>query len=106
MYKYFVVGALLLVSTEAVAEPYIEYKNELPFKGEKSQDVTQHLRLGYQFDNKMYLEAGPMTDGYGFETGYKFKMDNLIIKGKFEGADSDERDYIKSKLETEIRYTF
>jgi len=44
MYKYFVVGALLLVSTEAVAEPYIEYKNELPFKGEKSQDVTQHLR--------------------------------------------------------------
>jgi len=33
-------------------------------------------------------------------------MDNLIIKGKFEGADSDERDYIKSKLETEIRYTF
>ena len=74
--------------------------------GKKSQDVTQHLRLGYKFDNKMYLEAGPMTDGYSFETGYKFKMDNLVIKGKFEGADSDKRDYIKSQLETEIRYTF
>ena len=106
MYKYFVVGALLLVSTEAVAEPYVEYKNELPFKGEKSQDVAHHLRLGYQFDNKMYFEAGPMTDGYSFETGYGVKMGNLVIKGKFEGADSDERDYIKSKLETEIRYTF
>ena len=106
MYRYMTVAALLLVSTEAVAAPYIEYKNELPFKGEKSQDVTQHLRLGYQFDNNIYLEAGPMTDGYGFETGYKFRMDNLVIKGKFEGADSDERDYIKSKLETEIRYTF
>jgi len=67
-------------------------------------DVDQYHLIGTKCGK--CLEAGPMTDGYSFETGYKFKMDNLVIKGKFEGADSDKRDYIKSQLETEIRYTF
>ena len=51
----------------AQANTYIEVKNELPFRDFDSQQDTTHLRLGYKFDNNMYVEAGPMTDGKSFE---------------------------------------
>ena len=54
----------------------------------------------------MYVEAGPMTDGKSFEMGYKFKRGNWTIKGKVESKDRKNRDFIGSKVETEIRYTF
>ena len=37
---------------------------------------------------------------------YKFKKGKWTIKGKWEGSDSSKRDYFKSKIETELRYTF
>ena len=54
----------------------------------------------------MYVEAGPMTNGNSFEMGYKFKRGNWTFKGKFEGKDKNTKDFIGSKVETEIRYTF
>ncbi len=47
-----------------------------------------------------------MTHGSSMEMGYKFKKNGWTIKGKFEGQDSNKRDYFKSKIQTEIRYTF
>ena len=101
--------AIMLTSMfiqSAQANTYIEVKNELPFKDFDSQQDVTHLRLGYKFDNNMYVEGGPMTDGKSFEMGYKFKRGNLTFKGKVESKDRKDRDFIDSKVETEIRYTF
>ena len=54
----------------------------------------------------MYVEGGPMTDGKSFEAGYKFTRGNWTFKGKVEAKDRNDRDFIGSKVETEIRYTF
>ena len=97
--------ATLLIQS-AQANTYIEVKNELPFRDFDSQQDITHLRLGYKFDNNMYVEAGPMTDGKSFEIGYKFKTRNWTFKGKVESKDRNDRDFIGSKVETEIRYTF
>lgn len=97
---------LLFCTSGAYANTYLEFKNELPFRDTTSQDQTNHLRLGYKFDNSFYIEAGRMTHGSSMEMGYKFKKNGWTIKGKFEGQDSSKRDYFKSKIQTEIRYTF
>ena len=90
----------------AQADTYIEVKNELPFRDFDSQQDVTHLRLGYKFDNNMYVEGGPRTDGKSFEMGYKFQRGNWTFKGKVESKDRNDRDFIGSKVETEIRYTF
>jgi hypothetical protein len=54
----------------------------------------------------MYIEAGAMTGGTGIEMGYKFTKGNWLVKGKFEGTDTTQRDYFKSKIETEVIYKF
>jgi len=89
-----------------LANPYIEFKNELPMRDTTLGTETNHLRLGYKLDNNFYIESGPMTGGYGFETGYKVQKGKWIFKGKFEGSNTNNKDYFKSKLQTEIRYTF
>lgn len=95
---------LLLTSTILSANAYIEYKHEHSHKDWEFDKNVQHIRLGYQFDNKCYVEAGKMTDGYSWEAGYKLKLtDNLKLKGKIETKDAG---VAKSKLQTEIRYTF
>ena len=88
------------------ANPYIEIKNSIPFIGKYSQSTVTHARLGYKFDNNMYIEGGPMSHGESYEAGYKFKKGNWTFKGKWEGSDSSQREKFRSKLETEIRYTF
>lgn len=101
--------AIMLTSMfiqQAQANTYIEVKNELPFRDFKSQQDVTHYRLGYKFDNNMYVEGGPMTDGKSFEAGYKFTRGNWTFKGKVEAKDRNDRDFIGSKVETEIRYTF
>ena len=101
--------AIMLTSMfiySAQADTYIEVKNELPFRDFDSQQDVTHLRLGYKFDNNMYVEGGPMTDGKSFEMGYKFQKGNWTFKGKVESKDRNDRDFIGSKVETEIRYTF
>tara|TARA_R110000782_G_scaffold1122_5_gene4326 strand:- start:3017 stop:3382 length:366 start_codon:yes stop_codon:yes gene_type:complete len=95
-----------LFSTRTEASGYASYKHELPLADYKLQADINHLRIGYRFDNRMYIEAGAMTGGTGIEMGYKFKKGNWIVKGKFEGTDTTQRDYFKSKVETEIIYTF
>ncbi len=109
--KKLVLGVLLLLSTVAMADPYVEYKNEIDkldlgdFSYNKS---TNFLRLGYQWEDvfaKPYIEIGPMTDGYAWEAGYKIKIkNNLVWKGKLETKDANGPS--ATKLETEIRYTF
>mgnify|MGYP001167999156 CR=1 FL=1 len=104
--KLIIVLFSMFILTSAQANPYIEIKNELPFVDLTSQSSVTHYRLGYKFDNNMYVEAGPMTNGNSFEIGYKFKRGNWTFKGKFEGKDKNTKDFIGSKVETEIRYTF
>ena len=103
----------LLLSIYIESSPYIEYKNKAkivdePYILDKALDFTNstdHLRFGYKLDNNMYFEAGPMTHGKGFELGYKFNNERWTFKGKIEG-NHNESNVFKSKVQTEIRYTF
>ena len=89
-------------------EPYIEYKNASAFIDREYLDQVNYLRPGYKWDNNLYVEAGPMylddDWGTGAEAGYKFKLDKITLKGKWEGA--QYHGDLKHKLETEIRYTW
>ena len=104
----FVLLVVLLTTPFAIlyANPYLELKNTVPFKDHHSGTSTSHLRLGYKFDNNFYVEGGAMSHGSSYEAGYKFKKRKWTLKGKWEGSDSSKRDYFKSKIETELRYTF
>ena len=91
--------------------PYIEYKNELKYKGSEFQDDIHHLRFGAQL-GKVYAEIGPMSSDLGTgtsaEVGYKWKFtDRWIIKGKWEATNQDRNGPdLNHKLETELRVTF
>lgn len=87
------------------ANPYIEYKHEQQYKDWSYDKNTQHLRLGYKAKNNVYFEAGPMSDGHSWEGGYKFKQDKFVFKGKVETKKRDDSEP-KTKVETELRYTF
>ena len=98
----------LSLDIKADNSTYIEMKSETSFNDQFHRgDTTNHTRLGFEKKTtfgKVYIEGGHMTDGHSFEAGYKFKWDkNLTIKGKFEGKNASQ---LKSKLETEIRYTW
>ena len=98
----------LFTMLEANADTYIEIKSETKFNDQMHRgDTTNHTRIGFEKKTdfgKVYVEGGHMTDGHSFEAGYKYRMsEHLTIKGKFEGKDSSQ---LKSKLETEFRYTF
>ena len=97
---------LAVYSSSNSADAYAGFKYEIPYKDLTKQTEINHLRLGYKFDNSMYIEAGAMTGGTGIEMGYKFKKGNWLVKGKFEGTDTTQRDYFKSKIETEVIYKF
>ena len=94
---------LLFLSTTATANPYVEYKNELKYKETTFKKDIHHLRLGYKTKKNFYLEAGPRTEGYSLEAGYKVSKGKFVLKGKWEGSKTDNLDH---KLETEVRYTF
>lgn len=81
---------------------YIEYKNEASFQEYTYKKQENFVRIGAQ-GKYFYYEFGPMLNKddevkQSAELGYKFKMDAVEFKGKFEVKDKD------SKLETEIRY--
>ena len=78
---------LAVYSSSNSADAYAGFKYEIPY-------------------NSMYIEAGAMTGGTGIEMGYKFTKGNWLVKGKFEGTDTTQRDYFKSKIETEVIYKF
>jgi hypothetical protein len=44
-----------------------------------------------------------MTSGHSYEAGYKFKFNEVVVKGKLETKDTGEA---KTKIETEIRFNF
>ena len=96
----FIGSVFMFLSLDIKAAPYVEYKNEYELKKEKT---TNHLRLGYKAKNNFYFEIGPMTDGHSYEAGYKFKFDGVTVKGKLETKDTGSA---KTKVETEVRYTF
>ena len=97
---------MMSIPMTALANPYLEFKNVVPFEDTYSQTSTSHLRLGYKLKNNLYVEGGVMSHGTSYEAGYKFSRGNWTIKGKWEGMDSNQRDTFNSKLETEIRFTF
>ena len=108
----YIVLAIATVITLGVtaADNYIEYKNEQPILSlsliPTIGDEIHHFRYGKTHTYNgltLYVEAGHMTNGYSYETGYKYKTGNWTIKGKYEGKDSGIN---KSKLQTEVRYTF
>jgi len=100
---------LLLFPLSAVAVPYVELKSEVEYKDFSIKDQTNHTRFGYEKKNvlgNIYFEAGHMTGGSSWEAGYKTKLsDTLVIKGKLEGK-RERGLQSKTKLETEIRYTW
>jgi hypothetical protein len=97
---------IMSIPMTALANPYLEFKNVVPFVDTYSQTSISHLRLGYKLKNNLYVEGGVMSHGTSYEAGYKFSKGNWTIKGKWEGTDSNQRDTFNSKLETEIRFTF
>ena len=97
---------IMSIPMTALANPYLEFKNVVPFRDTYSQTSISHLRLGYKLKNNLYVEGGVMSHGTSYEAGYKFSRGNWTIKGKWEGTDSHQRDTFNSKLETEIRFTF
>mgnify|MGYP006970503397 FL=1 len=97
---------IMSIPMTALANPYLEFKNVVPFRDTYSQPSMSHLRLGYKLKNNLYVEGGVMSHGTSYEAGYKFSKGNWTIKGKWEGTDSNQRDTFNSKLETEIRFTF
>ena len=97
---------MMSIPMTALANPYLEFKNVVPFRDTYSQPSISHLRLGYKLKNNLYVEGGVMSHGTSYEAGYKFSKGNWTIKGKWEGTDSHQRDTFNSKLETEIRFTF
>ena len=81
---------------------YIEYKNDASFYEYTYKKQENFIRLGGQ-GKVFYYEFGPMLNKdnevkQSAEIGYKYKLDNLEFKGKWELKDKDH------KLETEIRY--
>jgi len=100
---------LLLFPLSAVAGPYIEIKSEVEYKDFSIKDQTNHTRFGYEKKNvlgNVYFEAGHMTGGSSWEAGYKTRLsDTLVVKGKLEGK-RERGLQSKTKLETEIRYTW
>jgi len=97
---------IMSIPMTALANPYLEFKNVVPFRDTYSQPSISHLRLGYKLKNNLYVEGGVMSHGTSYEAGYKFSRGNWTIKGKWEGTDSNQRNTFNSKLETEIRFTF
>ena len=99
----------LLAMCEAKAGPYIEIKSEVEYKDFSIKDQTNHTRFGYEKKNvlgNVYFEAGHMTGGSSWEAGYKTRLsDTLVVKGKLEGK-RERGLQSKTKLETEIRYTW
>ena len=81
---------------------YIEYKNEASFYETTYKKQENFVRVGSQ-GKMFYYEVGPMLNKdnevkTSAELGYKFKLDKIEFKGKWELKDKD------NKLETEIRY--
>jgi K+ transporter len=99
----FIGSVFMFLSLDIKASPYVEYKNEYEMKEWSHTKTTNHLRLGYKAKNNFYFEIGPMTDGHSYEAGYKFKFDGVTVKGKLETKDTGSA---KTKIETEVRYTF
>lgn len=98
---------ILLFPLAAQANPYIEYKNDIPWDDTDRKPVLNNLRGGYQWDN-FYAEAGAYQrssdQGVSSELGYKFNFhENIQLKGKWEGYWTHDNVH---KLETELRYTF
>lgn len=100
---------LLLFPLSAVAGPYLEIKSEVEYKDFSIKDQTNHTRFGYEKKNvlgNVYFEAGHMTGGSSWEAGYKSRLsETLTVKGKLEGK-RERGLQTKTKLETEIRYTW
>ena len=101
---------LFFLCFSANAGPYIEIKSEVSYKNWSVSDQTNHTRFGWEKKSltagNVYIEGGHMTGGSSWEAGYKSRLsDNLVVKGKLETK--KERDFNpKSKLETEIRFTW
>jgi len=102
----FIMTILMSIPMTALANPYLEFKNVVPFRDTYSQPSISHLRLGYKLKNNLYVEGGVMSHGTSYEAGYKFSKGSWTMKGKWEGTDSNQRNTFNSKLETEIRFTF
>ena len=92
----------LLISTPALAQPYLEWKNEIKYTDSHYDKTVDYFRAGMKWKNT-YIELGPMTGGESFETGYKWKDENWKFNIKWEGKNTAS---LKHKVETEIRYTF
>jgi len=110
-YLILAIGVLcVFAACSTKANPYIEIKSEVTYKDFSSTDAVNHTRFGYEkkslTGNKIYFEGGHMTGGSSWEAGYKTRLsDTLVVKGKLEGK-RERGLQSKTKLETEIRYTW
>jgi hypothetical protein len=86
---------LLLLSSQAIANPYIEYKNKYDLQLNESKE--NFLRLGVK-GKHFYIESGNKSA----EAGYKFQHEKITFKGKVEST----KNFKKTTLETEVRVTF
>ena len=86
---------LLLLSSQATANPYIEYKNKYDLRLNESKE--NFIRLGVK-GKHFYIEAGNKSA----EAGYKFQHEKITFKGKVEST----KNFKKTSLETEVRVTF
>tara|TARA_R110000796_G_scaffold1430_2_gene5682 strand:+ start:185 stop:508 length:324 start_codon:yes stop_codon:yes gene_type:complete len=92
----YVILCVLFFGTRGEASPYVEYKYKSSL--DVSGKTSTYTRVGYKFKNNFYMETGDASA----ETGYKFKLGDLVIKGKVESTN----DFEKNGVEVELRYTF
>ena len=76
--KLFLLLIILSSPGPALAGPYAEYKNEYEMRDWNKTKSVEHMRFGYKAENNLYFEIGPMTSGHSYESGYKFKFNEVV----------------------------
>ena len=104
--KLKVILLLSMLSSTALAGPYAEYTHEFELKDwvKSHAEATDMMRFGWETENNLYFEIGPMTHGHSYEAGYQFTFDDITMKGAIETEDTNGGS--KTKVETVIRFNF
>ena len=79
-------GALLAISAPAYAGgAYVNVENNAAFIGGDYEAAVTDLHVGYEWDNGIYVQAGPAfidVDGEGLSTEYSGKLGTEFAAGE------------------------
>jgi len=112
-----VAGLLLSAATPAFAGPYANIENNASWTGGDYSAAITEVHAGYEFDNGIYVQAGPAflsVDGAEVETEYSGKLgivadvsENLDIYGEVSFITADQSfDTSELNLGTKLGVTY